>query len=282
MTARIIAEVGLNSNGVPWLLLDTIRTFADEGATDIKIQVRDPASVYSPDFLASPRKSPWGTTQAEQKRAMEFADAALIEASGLCRELHVDFSASCWDLNSLERFVRTVRPAWLKVASPFLTWPREVRDPLLRAHAATGLPLFVSTGMCGLGEIEEALSLMKDAPSIALMLCTSAYPASDDDVHLRTLETLRREFALPVGLSYHGRSPHVVTAAVGLGASCVEVHVTLSRRLYGSDQAASWEPDEFGALVRGVRDVERALGSAEKRIRESERAVRAKLMRKVG
>lgn len=281
MRTRIIGEIGLNANGVPWLLLDTIRAFAHAGATDVKVQVRDIRTVYAQDFLDSPRESPWGRTQYDQKRAMEFDDAALVEAAGLCRRLKVDLSASCWDTRSLERFVQVVRPPWLKVASPFLTWDPAIRDPLLQAYADTKLPLIVSTGMSGFAEVDHALTILP-IERVTLLQCTSTYPACDDDINLRAMETLRKRYGAPVGLSYHGRSPHVVAAAIGAGAVAVEVHVTLSCNLMGSDQSASWQPEEFAEMVHAVQAAERAMGSADKVCLEGEARVRDKLMRRAG
>lgn len=271
MSVRFISETGLNANGVPWLLNDTICAFAAAGATDVKIQVRDVFRVYTPEFLASPRKSPWGAQQLDQKLAMEFSDTALVEAAGLCRELGVDFSASCWDTSSLERFIRLVRPAWLKIASPCLT-DRE----LLTAHRETGIPLVVSTGMSTEAEIDEAMRLL-DGASVTLLGCTSVYPAGSDDLNIRQIVTLRQRYGVPVGFSYHGLRPEPVYAAVALGAEVIEVHTTLSRALTGSDQKASWLPDEFAALVEGVREVEASLGDGRKVVLPRELPIRQKL-----
>jgi N-acetylneuraminate synthase len=184
-------------------------------------------------------------------------------------------------------------PQWLKIASAVLTWPSNIRDPLLRAHAQTGLPLVMSTGMCDAVQIDEALDVLCStwatepasaftSPGLVLLACTSTYPCEDHEINLRTIPAIRERWDWPTGYSGHERGIATTVAAVALGACFVERHITLDRSSYGSDQAASLEPPGFARMVRDIRSVEKALGSAEKVCLPSEQGVKQKLMRRAG
>jgi N-acetylneuraminate synthase len=174
----------------------------------------------------------------------------------VAEELGVDLFSSPFDVTAVDFLEKMNVPAY-KIASPEL-----VDIPLIQKVAASGKPLIISTGMATLEEIDEALKAAREAGAkqIALLKCTSAYPASPDDMNLRTIPELERRFQVPVGLSDHTLGIAVPVAAVALGACIIEKHVTLSRSLKGPDSAFSLEPHEFRALVEAVRTAERALG----------------------
>ncbi len=282
MTAYVIAECGINHNGDMATAKRMITEAKQSGADAVKFQKRTVDACYSAGFLASPRESPWGHTQRAQKEGLEFTAEQHAELQAHARGLDLDCSWSCWDHEALAEMA-ALEPAWLKIASPILG-DRE----LLRAHAATGIPLIVSTGMAELKEIRSGLytlATLSDAPLRAVLHCTSSYPCPDDEINLFGMEELAHELALlprqspAIGYSGHERGIATTVAAVALGAEVVERHLTLDRTMYGSDQAASLEPQGFARMVRDIRAVEAAMGDGVLRVQPSEVAVRAKLRR---
>lgn len=282
----ICAEIGINHNGDVEIAERLIDAAADAGADAVKLQKRSVDVVYSPEELARPRESPWGTTNGDQKRGLELWRHEYQRLAAHARDRGLDFTASCWDLEALDQVLDWVNPPWLKIASAVLTWPSNVRDPLLRAHAATGLPLVMSTGMCDVEQIDEALEVLRGEwacsamlPALTICACTSTYPCADDEINLRTIPALRERYGCDVGYSGHERGIATTVAAVALGARFIERHITLDRTMYGSDQAASLEPQGFARMVRDIRAVEAALGTADKRRLPSEVPVMHKLRR---
>lgn len=275
----VIAELGINHNGSADTAHRMIDAAALAGANAVKLQLRDVETVYTrapypTGYLDQPREHPLGgeQTQRGQKLALELTlgeHAALIEHA---RRLGLGYSVSAWDELSLRRAV-ALGLSWLKVASPIL-----LDGPLMRAHAATGLPLVISTG--GL-DLQQLFAVIEGLPLCAQLHCCSTYPAEDDDLNLRAIEAMRDAFDCPIGYSGHERGIATSVAAVVLGASIVERHFTLDRSSYGSDQAASLEPPGLTRLVRDIRAVERALGDGVKRPRSSEAAALVKMRRVV-
>lgn len=175
---------------------------------------------------------------------------------GLCDELGLDFFSSAFDPTAVDFLERLGVPAH-KIASPEL-----VDLPLIQKMARTGKPLILSTGMATVEEIEEAIAAARNAGArqLALLRCTSAYPAPPDEMNLRSIPDMMQRFGLPVGLSDHTPGIAVSVAAVSLGASLIEKHLTISRAEGGPDSAFSLEPQEFKALVESIRSAEKALG----------------------
>jgi N-acetylneuraminate synthase len=273
-----IAELGINHGGSLVTAEKLIDAAAYAGAQAVKLQKRS-ADYYSAEELARPLESPYGTTRGDYVRAREFGEQAYRDLNRYARAKGLHFTASCWDLQALDDIMTWTNPPWLKIASAALTWPSSVRDPLLRAHAATGLPLVVSTGMCDLTQIDEAVSML-DTTRLVLLACTSTYPCEDDETNLNTIETLRARYGVPIGWSGHERGLTPTVWAVARHHACiVERHITLDRAAFGTDQAASLEPGGFARLIRDIRIGERADGSAEKRCLPSEEPIRAKLRR---
>lgn len=284
----ICAEGGINHGGSVETAERLIDAAKLAGADAVKLQKRTVDVVFSPEELARPRESPFGTTNGDLKRGLEFGREEYVRLAAYARERGLDFTASCWDEQALAEVVEWCQPPWLKIASAVLTWPSSVRDPLLRAHAATGLPLVMSTGMCGYDEINEAITVLcKEGfaltgdrfPEITLCACTSTYPCADDEINLLTIPKLREEYGRPIGYSGHERGIATTVAAVALGAVFIERHITLDRTMWGSDQAASLEPHGFAKMVRDIRAVERAMGTPDKRRLPSEVPVMQKLRR---
>lgn len=279
--AYICAELGINGNGDVRIYEQMIDAAARAGAQAVKLQKRTIDLVYTPEELASPRESPWGKTFREQKEGLELDRDAYVHLAAYAKERGLVLTASCWDEGALGDVVKWIDPPWLKIASASIT-----DHMLVQAYAWTGKPLVMSTGMSTLDEIDSAIGQIESVwgklnvePGLVLLACTSTYPCDDSEINLLTIDTLRETFGLPVGYSGHERGIATTVAAVALGACCVERHLTLDRTMYGSDQAASLEPQGFIRLVRDIRAVEKALGDGVKRRLVSEEPVRRKLRR---
>jgi len=268
----IVAEIGINHNGDLELARRLIDAAADAGCDAVKFQKRTVEVVYTPEELARPRENPFGPTNGDLKRGLEFGEAGYREVDAHCRERGLLWFASCWDEGSVD-FMERFDPPCYKIASASLTDER-----LLRHHRKTGRPLILSTGMSTMDEIRRAVEIL-GLENLVLLHCTSTYPSQPEELNLRTIETLRREFGCPVGYSGHEVGLQTTLAAVALGACVVERHITLDRAMWGSDQAASVEPHGFARLVRDIRVIERAMGDGVKRVYDSELPIRDKLRR---
>ena len=266
MTPFIICEIGINANGSVDLAKKLIDMAKACGADAVKFQKRTIDTVYTKEFLDSPRESPWGTTQREQKAALEFGRKAYDEIDVCCKRKRILWFASAWDTDS-QHFLQKYKLAYNKIASPLLT-----HLPLLEMVAAEGKPTFISTGMSTYEQIDEAVDIFKKANCrFTLMHTTSTYPCRDEDTNLLVIPQLRRRYKCPVGYSGHevGILPSIL--AVSLGAVAIERHITLDRSSYGSDQAASLERAGLERLVRDARMVAVNLGDGVKRVLDSER-----------
>jgi N-acetylneuraminate synthase len=273
----VTAEIGINHNGDLGTARRLIDVAAEAGCDAVKFQKRTLDVVYSPEELARPRESPWGTTYGEQKEALEFGRSEYDEIDRHCRERGVDWFASAWDLQSLE-FVDSYDPPHHKVASAMLT-NTEVVD----AIAALGRHTFISTGMCDWDDVDRAVEIFGSyGTPFTLMHSVATYPMSDDQANLSAMLKLRDRYRAPVGLSSHEVGLLCSMAAAALGATAIERHVTLDRAMYGSDQAASLEPRGLELLVRDIRALPQIMGDGEKRITPHELPIAQKLRYFVG
>lgn len=268
----VIAEIGINHNGDIEICRDLIRAAADAGADAVKFQKRTVEVVYSAEELERPRENPFGPTNGDLKRGLEFDEKGYDAIAETCASLGVMWTASCWDEGSVD-FLESYDPPFYKIASASLT-----DDSLLRRHAATGRPIVLSTGMSSLEEIDHAVEIL-GRDKLVLLQCTSTYPTDPDELNLRAIKALQDRYNVPVGFSGHDANISTSAAAVALGACLVERHLTLDRSLWGSDQSASLEPNEFAQLVSDIHLVERALGDGIKRPFDSEIPVLEKLRR---
>jgi N-acetylneuraminate synthase len=269
----VIGEIGINHNGDPNLARQLVEVCAEAGADAVKLQKRTVDVVYTPEELARPRETPFGTTNGDLKRHLELDADAYHAIDRTCRDAGVHWFASCWDEASVAFCERFDPPAY-KVASASLT-----DHDLLREKRRTGKPIILSTGMSTLAEIDAAVEVL-GTDDLIVLHCTSTYPSKDEELNLRCIPMLKARYGVPVGYSGHELGLATTLAAVALGACVVERHVTLDRAMFGSDQAASIEPQGFRRLVRDVRAVEAALGDGQKRVYESEIPVLKKLRRK--
>jgi N-acetylneuraminate synthase len=268
----VIAEIGINHNGDIDIARKLIKASKDAAADAVKFQKRTVEVVYSAEELARPRENPFGETNGDLKYGLEFGKEQYAAIDAYCRELDIMWFASCWDegsVNFMEQFV----PPCYKIASASLT-----DDNLLRHHRKTGRPIILSTGMSSLQEIDHAVEVLgKD--DLVILHCTSTYPSKPEELNLRTIPMLQAHYGVPLGYSGHEVGLQTTVAAATLGACVAERHITLDRSMWGSDQAASIEPQGFGRMVRDIRTIETALGDGVKRVYDSEIPIREKLRR---
>jgi N-acetylneuraminate synthase len=273
MSIFLIAEIGINHNGdisIAKLLIDAA---SDAGFDAVKFQKRTIDKVYTKEFLDSPRESPWGNTQRDQKEGLEFSLNQYREIDSYCKDKKLQWTASAWDLDS-QLFLQQFNCSFNKVASPMLG-----HIPLLKIIASEKKRTFISTGMSTLEEIDEVVKIFKDANCpFELMHCNSTYPMNDKDANLLCIPMLKERYGCSVGYSGHESSLiKVCTSAVALGATSLERHITLDRSMYGSDQAASIETNALRNFVESVRAIPDILGSGKKVLSEAEKNVREKL-----
>ena len=242
------------------------------GCNAVKFQKRTIDLVYTPEELAKPRESPFGTTNGELKRALEFNVHDYQEIDAYCKALDIPWLVSCWDEESLDLMRQFALPCF-KIASALLT-----DDSLLLKTRAAGKPIILSTGMSTLQEIDHAVSVLGTQELILLHAC-SAYPARYEELNLRVIPELRKRYGVPIGYSGHETGIPSSVAAVVMGACCVERHITMDRAMWGSDHAASLEPNGITRLVRDIRLIEKSVGDGVKRVYDSEIAVANKLRR---
>ena len=272
MSIFIIAEIGINHNGDISIAKQLIDTAKRCGCDAVKFQKRDINLVYSKEMLDSPRESPWGTTQRDQKKGLEFGKEEFDEIDRYCREVGIEWFASAWDPNSM-KFLDQYDLKHHKVASAMI-----VSDDFLRDVAARKKHTFISTAMSTLDDVARAVNIFREANCpFELMHCVGTYPMKPENANLNCIMTLRDTFKCDVGYSGHETGLAVSVGAAMLGITSLERHITLDRSMYGSDQAASVEPLGLGQLCRYVRILEGARGDGVKRILPEEEKVAVKL-----
>ena len=273
MSIKIIAEIGINHNGDLGITKDLIDVAFNVGADAVKFQKRTIEKVYSKDFLDSPRESPWGNTQRDQKKGIEFGKDDYIEIDKYCKSKKIQWSASAWDSESQE-FIANFNVKFNKLASPMLG-----HKPLIKKIALEGKKTFISTGMSTLEELDEVVEIFKkENCPFEIMHCNSTYPMSENEANLMCIHTLKKRYNCNVGYSGHESTLlKVCVAAVALGATSIERHITLDRTMYGSDQAASIAVNSLKAFVETIRMVPLIKGDGIKKITDKEKVARKKL-----
>lgn len=273
MSLYLIAEIGINHNGDMAIAKRLIDAAHKAGFDAVKFQKRTIDKVYTKEFLDSPRESPWGKTQRDQKQGLEFSRDEYQEIDRYCKQLGIGWSASAWDVDS-QHFLRQFNVPFNKVASAILG-----HKPLLREIATEKKRTFISTGMATLEEIDEVVAFFEKANCpYELMHCNSTYPMQETDANLLCIPMLRQRYGCDVGYSGHETSLiKVCVTAVALGATSIERHITLDRAMYGSDQAASISTHVLDDFVNSVRTIPAILGTGIKEVSPQELAVRKKL-----
>ena len=274
--AYVIAEIGINHNGDMDIVKGMIDAAVHAGADAVKFQKRTPEVCTPPEQQKQMRETPWGyITYLDYRYKVEFNEEQYREIDRYSREKGIAWMASVWDEPSVDFLEKFDTPAY-KVPSASLT-----DLPLLKYVRKTGKPMIISTGMSTMEQIHKAVKVI-GTENLIIMHCTSTYPCEPEELNLKMIETLRREFPNnPIGYSGHevGLVPSAV--AVALGASSVERHLTLDRAMWGSDQAASVEPGGFEKLIKYIRVTEAAMGDGVKKVYESEKGSMKKLRRVV-
>ena len=246
----VIAEIGINHNGDLNLAKEMIDVAVASGCDAVKFQKRTIDIVYSKEELDKYRESPWGKTQREQKEGLEFGTQEYDEIDDYCKSKGIEWSASAWDLNSLD-FIEKYDPPFHKIASALTT-----NLDFVEKVATLGRATFMSTGMCTYEEIEKSISVFKKYNTkLVLMHTVSTYPSNISDLNLLQISELCEKFSLPVGYSGHEANVSPTLVAASLGAVAIERHITTSRAIYGSDQAASLEPAGLSSLVGSLKKV---------------------------
>lgn len=272
--AFVIAEIGINHNGDLKIAKQMVDAAVHAGVDAVKFQKRTPEIATPSDQKTQMRETPWGyITYLEYRHKVEFNERQYYEIERYCREKGMTWLVSVWDQPSVEFMEKFDTPAY-KIPSASLT-----DYNLIRKARATGKPLILSTGMSTMEQIRKGVEVAGE-DNLVLMHCTSTYPCEPEELNLKMVETLRREFPnTPIGYSGHevGLVPSAV--AVALGACMVERHLTLDRAMWGTDQAASVEPGGFERLVKYIRVSEAALGDGVKKVYASEEPSLRKLRR---
>ena len=268
----VIAEIGINHNGDINLAKELISASKESGANAVKFQKRTVDIVYTQDYLNEPRESPWGKTQREQKEGLEFNKKDYDEIDSFCKEIEIDWFASAWDIES-QNFLKNYELKFNKVASAMTT-----NIDFIKVVAEEKIPTFLSTGMCTMEEIDQAVSIFKkeECPLVLMHTC-SEYPADINNLNLQSIRTLKETFSLNVGYSGHESSVTPSTFAVAMGAVAVERHITMDRAMYGSDQSASLEPLGFKNMTEKIRMFNLVHGDGVKKITEEEQKIAEKL-----
>lgn len=268
----VVAEIGINHNGDLDLVKQLIDVAVNAGCDAVKFQKRTIEVVYSPEELARPRENPFGDTNGDLKRGLEFSKDQYGEIDAYCQQRKITWFASPWDEASVD-FLESFAVPCHKVASASLT-----DDNLLRHMRATGKPIILSTGMSTMEQVDHAVDVL-GRDQLVILHATSTYPAQYEELNLRVIPVLTERFGVPVGYSGHETGIASSVAAVAMGACMVERHLTLDRAMWGSDQAASLEPNGMTRLVRDIRLVETAFGDGQKRLLDAEVPIMNKLRR---
>ena len=251
----LIAEIGINHNGSVEIAKKLIDVAKKANFDAVKFQKRDVNLVYSKQILDTPRESPWGTTTREQKFGLEFDEKQYDEIDEYCKKSKIEWFCSAWDLNSLN-FLDKYELNYHKVASAMI-----IDDDLLDEIAKRKKHTFISTGMSTKANIDNAVKIFqRNNCSYELMHCISTYPMKAEDANLSTIEELKKEYKCDVGYSGHESGAVVSFAAVMFGISSLERHITLDRTMYGSDQAASLEPNGIEFLAEGIEKIIHSIG----------------------
>lgn len=269
----VIAEIGINHNGSLEMAKKLISIAHFFGCDAVKFQKRTVEDVYTKEELLTPRQSVFGETNGDLKRGLEFGYEEYKEIDRYCKEIGILWFASCWDKKSVD-FVEQFDVCAHKVPSALIT-----DIELLKYIKSKNKPILISTGMSTMDEIESAIEVV-GLDNTIIYHCTSTYPSENSELNLNMIKTLREKFDCPIGYSGHEKGIVSSTIAVVLGADSVERHITLDRTLWGSDQAASLEPEGLRKMVRDIRNVKSFLGDGVKKVYDSELPIKKKLRRK--
>lgn len=269
----IIAEIGINHNGDINLAKKLIKMAHDLGADAVKFQKRTVDVVYSKHELEMERPNPFGNTNGDLKRGLEFGYEEYKVIDEYCKSLSILWFASCWDEASVD-FIEQFNPPCHKISSACLT-----DDNLIKYIKSKGRPILLATGMSTQEEIDHAVEILGQ-DNLVLMHCTSTYPSCEAELNLNVIPNFMKRYNCPIGYSGHEKGVFPSVLAASMGACAVERHITTDRTLWGSDHPASLEPDGLRRLVRDIRLLNTIKGDGKKVVYESEKPIIKKLRRK--
>lgn len=270
----IVAEIGINHNGDIDIAKSLIDAAVRTGCDAVKFQKRTPEICVPEEQRDQMRRTPWGyISYMDYRYKVEFEVDEYTEIDEYCKTKGITWFASCWDEPSVD-FIEQYDPPCYKIPSAALT-----DAELLKYHRETKRPIILSTGMSSLEQIKAAVKLIGQE-NLILLHCNGTYPCPPEELNLRTITTLSNMFDCPIGYSGHEVGLPTTLAAVTLHACFVERHITLDRAMWGSDQAASVEPQGFDRLVKYIRTVESSLGDGVKRVYPGEKTAMERLRRK--
>ena len=268
----IIAEIGINHNGDLDLTKNLISSAKDAGFDSVKLQKREIDIVYKKDFLDSPRESPWGNTQRDQKLGLEFGIEEYKVINNFCKEVDIEWFVSCWDIKS-QKDMRIFNTKYNKIASAMAT-----NLKFLEEVAKEKKLTFISTGMMELEDIDNAVNIFKKHEcEFILMHTVSTYPAHPEELNLKCINNLKERYKCKVGYSGHESNVSPSFIAYLMGAVAIERHITLDRTMYGSDQSASLELRGMRELVNRIKNTKPVIGNGEKLISKREKVIAKKL-----
>jgi N-acetylneuraminate synthase len=271
--AFIVAEIGINHNGSIETCKKLIDLAAEMGCDAVKFQKRTPDVCVPEKQKHVMRETPWGTmTYLEYRKKIEFGKKEYEEIDEYCKQKGIIWYASPWDVHSVD-FLKEFDVPCYKIPSACLT-----DEELLKKVKATKKPIILSTGMSTIEQIKKAVDLLGEE-NLILLHCNSSYPASDEELDLNVIKTLRKHFNCPIGYSGHEVGVFSSIIAVAIGACMVERHITLDRAMWGTDQAASLEKRGLELVAREAKLIPKYLGESTKKVYESEKQVMAKLRR---
>ncbi len=267
----VIAEIGINHNGDIDFAKKLIDIAQASGCNAVKFQKRTVDLVYTEEELQMYRPNPFGETNGDLKRGLEFGFDEYSEIDSYCRQKGIMWFVSCWDENSVD-FIEFFDPPCYKIASASLT-----DEKLLMHVKSKGKPVILSTGMSTVEEIDRAVEILGD--NLVILHCTSTYPTDNEEINLSVIPAFKERYNVPIGYSGHERGLTPTLLAVAFGAVAVERHVTLDRTLWGSDHAASLEPEGLFRLIRDIRQVPVLRGDGKKIVYDREKPILKKLRR---
>lgn len=270
----IVAEIGINHNGDINIAKKLIDMAVFAGCDAVKFQKRTIELVYTQEELAKERENPFGPTNGDLKRGLEFGEKEYQEIDRYCRERGIIWFASPWDVKSVD-FLEKFNVPCYKIASACLT-----DEELLSRVRATGKPVIMSTGMSTPEEIWRAVNIL-GTENLILLHCTSTYPSKLEELNLNAIPWFKKTFNCPIGYSGHETGIVEPVMAVLKGACVVEKHISLDRAMWGSDHAASLEPNGLNRLIRDIRLIPTCLGDGEKRVYDSEIPIIQKLRKNI-
>lgn len=269
MAVYIIAEAGVNHNGSFELACKLVDAAKKAGADCIKFQTFKSENLVSHTAKKAEyqKKTTGDSSQQEMLKKLELSFDEFLQLKSYCEKVGICFLSTPFDFDSID-FLNTIDMPFWKIPSGEVT-----NLPYLLALAKTNKPVVMSTGMCTLQEIRDAVKVLKEngINDIKLLHCNTEYPTPFEDVNLKAMQTLRDELLLEVGYSDHTKGIEVPIAAVALGATIIEKHFTLDRNMEGPDHKASLEPNELAAMVSAIRNIEKAIGTGEKAPSPSEK-----------